>query len=164
MQTPEKINVLFICLGNICRSPTAHGIFEELVRQEQLNERIYVDSCGTGDWHIGHPPDARATSAARSRGIDLSTLRARQVCTDDFHQFDYLMAMDNQNLADLKVLRPAGFSGELDLLLRFTGVNDAAADVPDPYFGGEDGFHEVFDLIEKASLSLLAIIRQQHKI
>lgn len=147
-------SVLFVCLGNICRSPTAHGVFESMVRARGLEKTIEVDSCGTGDWHIGHPPDRRATAEAAARGYDLGHLRARQVSVADFDRFDYILAMDRQNLADLEAMRPAHFSGHLGLFLPFArrGQYD---EVPDPYYGGDEGFSQVLDMVEAASAGLL---------
>lgn len=148
------VRVLFVCLGNICRSPTAHGVFESMVKARQLNDRIQVDSCGTGDWHIGHPPDRRAASEAAARGYDLSDLRARQLSPSDFDHFDFILAMDRQNLADLEAMRPDHFSGHLGLFLRFA-AGGAHREVPDPYYGGDEGFTEVLDMVEAASEGLL---------
>ena len=146
--------VLFVCLGNICRSPTAHGVFEALVKQRGLEHAIQIDSCGTGDWHIGHAPDRRATAEAAKRGYDLSHLRARQVQVRDFADFDYILAMDKQNLADLKAMCPADFSGHLGLFLPFD-PQAALQEVPDPYYGGDEGFTQVLDMVEAASEGLL---------
>lgn len=152
--------VLFVCLGNICRSPTADGIFRELVKREKLDQKIIVDSAGTGDWHIGKAPDSRTVTAAKKRGYDLSVLRARQVITADFDEFDYVLAMDNANLRDLHSLKPVHFSGHLGLFLDF-GSRKNHREVPDPYYGGDDGFELVLDLVEEAAEGLLAHIRQR---
>ena len=109
--------VLFVCLGNICRSPTADGIFREIVLREKLDQKILVDSAGTGDWHIGKAPDARTIAAARQRGYDLSVLRARQVNAKDFSDFDYVLAMDKANLKDLQRRKPSTYAGHLGLFL-----------------------------------------------
>jgi len=146
--------VMFVCLGNICRSPTAHGVFQGLVEQSNLQESIQVDSSGTGGWHIGHPPDRRATLEAKARGYDLSDLRARQVTVDDFHVFDYILAMDRVNLSDLEAMRPAGSKARLALLLSYSD-GEEALEVPDPYYGGGEGFSQVFDMVERASAGLL---------
>ncbi|MFT4825934.1 MAG: protein-tyrosine phosphatase [Halioglobus sp.] len=148
------MKVLFVCLGNICRSPTAHGVFEDMVAQRGLQEHIEIDSCGTGDWHIGGSPDPRASAEAKSRGYDLSHLRARQVVPEDFDHFDYILAMDNQNLADLRAMSPKGYGGRLDLFMTYAADTDIA-EVPDPYYGGDQGFATVLDLIESASEGLL---------
>jgi protein-tyrosine phosphatase len=150
----SKQKVLFVCLGNICRSPTAHGVFEHMVAQRKLQHAIEVDSCGTGDWHLGRAPDRRASTEASKRGYDLSHLRARQVSRDDFAQFDYILAMDRQNLADLQRLCPEGYRGRLALFLDYA-PGSSISEVPDPYYGGDDGFNQVLDLIESASEGLL---------
>ncbi len=153
-------NVLFVCLGNICRSPTADGIFRELVVNAKLDQKIMVDSAGTGAWHIGKAPDSRTVAAARTRGYDLSVLRARQVTARDFDEFDYVLAMDEANLADLQQLKPAHFTGHLGLFLEF-GARGDYREVPDPYYGGSDGFELVLDLVEDAAQGLLKHIRQR---
>lgn len=156
-----EVNVLFVCLGNICRSPTAHGVFEYQVRAAGLQERIHVDSAGTGDWHIGAAPDQRSTLVASTRGYDLSPLRARQVQREDFARFHYVLAMDNSNLADLKRMKPANFSGHLGLFLEFHPAS-SVNEVPDPYYGGNTGFNQVLDLVEAASRGLLDHVRRSH--
>lgn len=150
----REMRVLFVCLGNICRSPTAQGVFEGLVATRGLSGEIAVDSCGTGAWHVGSAPDRRAVAAAARRGYDLGSLRARQVQPEDFETFDYILAMDRDNLADLEAMRPDDFPGHLGLFLAFAREG-APADVPDPYYGGDAGFEEVLDLIESASEGLL---------
>ena len=152
------VKVLFVCLGNICRSPTADGIFRELVRREKLDQRLLVDSAGTSNWHIGKAPDARTVSAARQRGYDLSVLRARQVSQADFDEFDYILAMDEANLQELHAMKPAHFAGHLGLFLAF-GSNSQYREVPDPYYGGSDGFELVLDLVEDAAQGLLGHVR-----
>ena len=156
-----KLSVLFVCLGNICRSPTAHGVFATLVEKSGYSELISVDSAGTGDWHLDHAPDKRTTQVAASKGYDLSTLRARLVTSADFAQFDYIIAMDNANLKDLREMQPQGYAGHLGLFLDFS-EQSAVEEVPDPYYGGEEGFEQVFDLIEEASQGLLRHIQSRH--
>lgn len=153
-------SVLFVCLGNICRSPTAHGVFEGLVAQAGLAEQILVDSAGTGAWHAGEPPDKRSQAAARARGYELQHLRARQVLASDFERFDYILAMDAQNLRDLEAMRPASYQGELGLFLDYISEQSYHREVPDPYYGGAQGFEHVLDLVEQASQGLLAHIKQ----
>jgi protein-tyrosine phosphatase len=150
----RSTSVLFVCLGNICRSPTAHGVFETLVLKHGLAEKIAVDSCGTGDWHIGHAPDGRASAEAIQRGYDLNHLRARQIRRADFDHFDFILAMDKQNLEDLQAMCPSHFNGRLELFLGFADGN-GPLEVPDPYYGGDDGFTTVLNLIESASAGLL---------
>lgn len=156
------VNVLFVCLGNICRSPTAHGVFQHLVERHDLSDAIHIDSAGTGDWHIGRAPDKRSSAAALQRGYDLSVLRARQVSAQDFDRFDYILAMDAQNLSDLQKMRPTHFRGELDLFLSYGAGH--LREVPDPYYGGDDGFQQVLDLVEEAAQGLLRAIAQKHRL
>ncbi|MDO6595071.1 low molecular weight protein-tyrosine-phosphatase [Neptuniibacter sp. 1_MG-2023] len=151
--------VLFVCLGNICRSPTADGVFKQLVSTQRLHNKIYVDSAGTAAYHIGNPPDSRSIAAAKQRGYDLSSLRARQVISADFDEFDYVLAMDNENLSNLKSICPEGAKAYVGLFLDFTGL--PVDEVPDPYYGGEGGFEYVLDLIESASAGLLQHIQKE---
>jgi protein-tyrosine phosphatase len=153
--------VLFVCLGNICRSPTAEGVMARLVADAGLEHAIELDSAGTGAWHVGSPPDARATAAAAARGIALRGV-ARQVRAEDFERFDLLLAMDAENHRDLRALAPYGEAREkLRMLREFDpAAPDAVSlDVPDPYYGGEDGFDHVLDLVEAACAGLLAELR-----
>lgn len=149
------MKVLFVCLGNICRSPTAEGVLRHKLREAGLAEQVEVDSAGTGDWHVGKAPDTRTREAALRRGYDLSLLRARQVSVEDFSRFDLVLAMDHSNLRDLKGLRRN--CSEPDLFLRRYGL--VPEEVPDPYYGGEEGFEEVLNLIEQACDGLVAEIR-----
>lgn len=151
------MKILFVCLGNICRSPTAEGVFRQYVRNARLDSMITIDSAGTGDWHVGKPPDERACRAAASRGYDLSGLTARQVSDDDYQHFDLILAMDEDNLRTLKALQPPNGKAELDLFLRRFNLTEEA--VPDPYYGGEDGFDHVLDLVEQGSGALLDELR-----
>jgi protein-tyrosine phosphatase len=163
------MRVLFVCLGNICRSPTAEGVMRALVREAGLQDRIELDSAGTGAWHIDEPPDARATTAARERGIALEG-RARQVERADFETFDLIVAMDAANVADLRHLAPDDTArAKIRLLREFDPPADAAPDsrsrgaldVPDPYHGGARGFDHVFDLVHAACAALLAELRER---
>lgn len=155
------VNVLFVCLGNICRSPTAHGVFQQRVVNRQLQHLISVDSAGTAAWHCGKPPDRRAAAAAQRRGYDLSALRARQATEGDFEHFHYILAMDRDNLRELQAIAPDNYQGELGLFLEY-GHNLPLAEVPDPYYGGVDGFEAVLDLVEAASAGLLEHILARH--
>ena len=125
------VNVLFVCLGNICRSPTAEGVFGNIVKKYGLSNRISIDSAGTGNWHLGNPPDQRAIEAASKRSIDIRHLRARRFSSSDFLKFDYILAMDRQNLSSIRRSCPVSFNGYLGLLLDFLGENNLY-DVPDP--------------------------------
>lgn len=145
------VSVLFVCLGNICRSPTAEGVFRHLA--EGSGADVRCDSAGTSNWHVGGPPDGRAVAEARARGIDLSGLRARQVGPADFTRFDLIYAMDRSNLAKLEALRPDGNATPLALFLD-ERPGPGPQEVPDPYY--EDNFPEVFDMLEAASRSLLS--------
>ncbi len=154
------IKVLFVCLGNICRSPTAEGVFRHVVKQAGLADKIQTDSAGTHAYHIGEPPDSRAQQTALSRGIELSDLRGRKVEADDFSHFDYVLAMDHSNHTNLQQIA-AGNTDKLHMFLQFA-ENFDDQEVPDPYYGGDQGFEHVFDLVEDASNGLLAHIRKQH--
>ena len=147
--------VLFVCLGNICRSPTAEVVFRTAVRRAGFADRVEVDSAGTGDWHIGNPPDARAVAHAARRGYDLTPLRARQVSADDFEAFDWILAMDSSVLAALEEMRPPTFAGHLGLFLDVAPAS-YTREVPDPYATGPEGFEHALDLIEDASRALVA--------
>lgn len=157
----RKISVLFVCMGNICRSPTAQGVMEQLLRREALADRVFVDSAGTHEYHIGKAPDARAQAVTRKRGIDISRQRARQAEAEDFEQFDYVLAMDRDNLALLQAICPPGREDRLRLFLEFA-PQLGRLDVPDPYWGGPEGFERVLDMIEAAADGLLTDIRQRH--
>jgi protein-tyrosine phosphatase len=156
------IRVLFVCMGNICRSPTAEGVFKHLVAAEGLAGMIESDSAGTHDYHIGDAPDARSQAAAARRGYDLGTLRARQVTLNDFATFDYVLAMDEANLSLLREQCPEASRGKLKLFLAFA-ENVELREVPDPYYGGAQGFEEVLDLVEHAALGLLRDITKNIK-
>lgn len=157
----DQVCVLFVCLGNICRSPTAHGVFARLVEQEGLADRIRVDSAGTHAYHVNDPPDPRAQAAAAKRGVDLSSLRARKAIADDFHAFDYILAMDRSNFEHLSQLCPPGAEEKLRLFMTYAS-DLGEEDVPDPYYGGTAGFERVLDLIERAAHGLLADIRLRY--
>jgi len=154
------MQILFVCLGNICRSPTAHGVFERKLEWAGLNHRISVDSAGTGAWHLGKAPDPRTQAAARARGYDLSHLRARQTDPSDFERFDYILAMDQDNLSELQMMMPEDYDGHLGLLLDFSDYAQVR-EVPDPYYGEGGGFEQVLDLVEEASDGLLDEIQRR---
>lgn len=153
----EKVRVLFVCLGNICRSPSAEGVFRHLAAEQGLLDYLHIDSCGTGNWHVGKAPDARATAAAGRRGVDIAGLRARQIQASDLDSFDYVLVMDRSNLADVRDIWHQNGGTEPRLFLEFG--NSGHAEVPDPYYGGEQGFEQVLDLIHEASEGLLETIQ-----
>ena len=155
------VKVLFVCLGNICRSPTAEGVFTALIDREGLTDLVSVDSAGTGDWHVGNQPDRRAQAAAKARGYDLSMQRARQIKEMDFWDFDYVIAMDSQNHSDLSMMAPTNAQDRIRMFLSFA-PKEGVTDVPDPYYGDANGFDHVLDLVEAASLGLLQEIRKRH--
>ena len=155
------IKVLFVCLGNICRSPTAEGVFRHLVKEAGLHKQIHVDSAGTANWHSGRAPDPRTIAAAKKRNVDLSILRARAVTADDFEEFDYILAMDDANLNELKNSKPANYQGHLGLFLDFA-THKHYRHVPDPYHGDAGGFELVLDLIEDAAAGLLVDVKKRH--
>lgn len=156
-----KVKVLFVCMGNICRSPTAHGVFRALVKDEGLEEHIYIDSAGTHAYHVGNPPDPRAQETASRRGVELGDLRARKTETEDFAYFDYILAMDESNLDDLVGYTPPELVDKIRLFMDFA-PELKWREVPDPYYGGPSGFERVFDLVEAAAKGLLEDIRKQH--
>jgi protein-tyrosine phosphatase len=154
---PALIGVLFVCLGNICRSPMAEGMFRSVTAGAGVEDRFRIDSAGTGGWHAGSPPDRRAQAAIRGRGVDISGLRARQVRTEDFLAFDFLLAMDAGNRRDLLDLAPAGQEQKVSLFLDYA-PQMRLRDVPDPYYGGPEGFDHVLELVEAASRGLLNVL------
>jgi protein-tyrosine phosphatase len=153
------VRILFVCMGNICRSPLAQGVFEDVARREGLEDEIFVDSAGTGNWHVGSPPDERAQRSASLRGLDLSTQRARQISRDDCETFDYILTMDEENYRTVASLCRG--STVVRPFLDFA-TSSPEREVPDPYYGGPDGFERVLDLVEEASEGLLEDIRERH--
>ncbi|MDH5369284.1 MAG: low molecular weight phosphotyrosine protein phosphatase [Gammaproteobacteria bacterium] len=154
MSNKENVSVLFVCMGNICRSPTAEGVFRNLVQQAGHDDWITTDSAGTHAYHIGNEPDYRTQQTALNRGIDLSDLRARKAVKNDFIEFDYILAMDDDNYQILEGICPAGHEDKLNLFLNFS-KEYSETQVPDPYYGGDQGFEHVFDLVDSASRGLL---------
>jgi len=157
------VSVCFVCLGNICRSPTAEGVFRSLVAEAGLDAVIRIDSAGTAGYHEGEPPDTRACSAARRRGIVVHG-KARQFRARDFHEFDYVLAMDASNLSELRRLCPETPRATLALLRSFDESAPEHAAVPDPYYGGDDGFDEVLDQCLRACRGLLEHIKREHEL
>jgi len=151
---PSRISILFVCLGNICRSPLAEGVFRSLVEEAGLSERFEIDSAGTGAWHVGEPPDARAAMVASQHGVALEC-RARQVTTEDIGRYDYIIAMDRENLRNLqRMAAEAGSDAEVRLLREFDPEQDGD-EVPDPYYGGASGFETVYDIVSRSCRALL---------
>ncbi len=155
------VKVLFVCMGNICRSPTAHGVFEHIVQQASLVKRIEIDSAGTHAYHVGEQPDKRAQASALNRGFDLSSQRARRVQKADFDYYDYVIAMDNDNLANLLEICPRALSNKVSLFLSYSNNIDED-EVPDPYYGGPKGFERVLDMVESAADGLLSEIKEKY--
>jgi protein-tyrosine phosphatase len=153
-----KYSVLMVCMGNICRSPTAEGVLRQKVQAAGLDSSVHIDSAGTIDYHVGSPPDERSARHARKRGYDLSSLRARQVHARDFERFDLILAMDWENLQELQLLCPREHEHKLRRLMEFAppGLGDVVAD---PYYGGRDGFERVLDHVEAACEGLLGHLR-----
>jgi protein-tyrosine phosphatase len=150
-----------VCLGNICRSPTAEGVLRHLTAATAPGMPIEIDSAATGDYHTGSPPDTRSQRAARRRGIEIGGLRARQICAEDFHRFDLILAMDEANLRELRALKPINSRATLRLFMDYA-KDQRRSEVPDPYMGGERDFETVLDLSEVASRGLIAALQEQH--
>jgi protein-tyrosine phosphatase len=153
MSNEAKTRILFVCMGNICRSPTAEGVFRYHAEQAGQAERLHIDSAGTHAYHTGEPPDHRARAAAQRRGMSLDGIRARRVTTTDFEQFDLIIAMDEDNLERLREEAPDEHQAKLRLFLEYGEASER--EVPDPYYGGSAGFERVLDLVEDASRGLL---------
>ena len=151
------IRILLVCLGNICRSPTAHGVLQKKVDEAGFSAEVEIDSAGTAAWHIGKSPDSRSVAAATKRGFDLSSLRARQVCDQDFEQFDLILAMDKNNHQELLERCPEPWADKVQMFLPFSQVT-LEDEVPDPYYGGSQGFDYVIDLVEQAADNLVGRI------
>ncbi|NJN24980.1 MAG: low molecular weight phosphotyrosine protein phosphatase [Cyclobacteriaceae bacterium] len=156
------VKVLFVCLGNICRSPLAEGVFKHIVTQRGLQEKIIVKSAGTSGWHLGEPPDPRSVTVARNHGIVLDSL-GRKAISEDFETYDYIIAMDKSNFNHLQNLRATGGTAKAKLLLMrdFDEVGKGL-DVPDPYYGGDDGFDKVYQMLDRSCRKLLDEIVKQH--
>jgi len=157
------VKVLFVCLGNICRSPTAEGVFRKHVNDAGLSRLIVIDSAGTHAYHVGEPPDRRAQETAARRGIDISGLRGRRATETDLDEFDYILAMDRENLHNLLAIAQEHHKKRIQLFMEFAEEQEEK-DVPDPYYGGPSGFDRVMDMIEEASAGLLREIKRKHGI
>ncbi len=154
----KTVKILFVCFGNICRSPTAAGVFKKIVKEEGLDDHIEVDSAGTSGYHIGDSADPRSIDAATKRGIDITDHRGRRVEEADFDKYHYIIAMDNENYSNLATLCTAGNWGKLKMFLDYSNEFEGR-EVPDPYYGGETGFEVVLDMVESASKGLIKEIK-----
>lgn len=160
----SNVSVLFVCLGNICRSPMAEGLFAHLVEAEGLSDHIQVDSCGTSGWHIGEPPDSRMQETALTHGVRLGS-RARQLKAEDFLTFDYILPMDHNNYRNVMAMREQVDGAKAQVyLMRYFDEQAPEADVPDPYYGGQKGFEDVYQMLERSCQKLLAHIREEHQL
>ena len=162
MSANQQISVLFVCMGNICRSPTAAAVFRHMVASAAPDLAVEIDSAGTHGYHVGSAPDPRSQAAARRRGIDMSALRARRLTAADFERFDYVLVMDAQNRSDASGIAPPQYHAKLRLLLDYA-PDAGTTEVPDPYYGGETGFEAVLDLVEAASRGLIEELRAHLK-
>ena len=154
------MKVVFVCMGNICRSPSAQGVFEKHLKNKGLSTLIKVDSAGTHSYHVGAKPDSRSIQAAFNRGIDISQQRSRKITVKDFEDFDYIIVMDNENHMNLKMSFPKKLHGKIHKMMSFS-PSSKYSEVPDPYYGGKEGFELVLDLLENASIGLLDYIYSQ---
>lgn len=157
----RPVKVLFVCMGNICRSPTAQGVFRKLLEVQGLDRVVETDSAGTHAYHVGEPPDRRAQETAVRRGVDLSDLRARRIASDDFEYFDYVLAMDQDNYHSLSSVCPPADRRKLMLFMDFA-PHLRNREVPDPYYGAAGGFEQVFDMVEAAAEGLLRDVRRRY--
>lgn len=154
------MKILFVCMGNICRSPSAQGVFEKLIENKGLEEKYTVDSAGTHSYHVGGKPDARSTQSALKRNINISHQRARKISEKDFEDFDYIVVMDNDNHMNVKMICPKKHHHKIYKMMSFS-PSSKYTEVPDPYYGGEQGFELVLDLLENASIGLFQYISDQ---
>jgi protein-tyrosine phosphatase len=160
MSAPDKVRVLFVCMGNICRSPVAEGIFLHLVQARGLSDRFEIDSCGIGDWHIGHSADPRSQEVARRHGIELACTSRQIDRAKDFENFDWIIAMDRQNIRDLENLAPRAFLSRIHLMREFDARAEEGAEVPDPYYGGPQGFDGMYDMLYRACEGFLDFLEK----
>jgi len=159
----KAIKVLFVCMGNICRSPTAHGVMQALIESRGLTGQIQIDSAGTHAYHVGEKSDPRSRALAQQKGVDMSYIRARKISINDYDEFDYILAMDEDNLELINYYAPEGYSARVDLFLSFAHQQGSVVvtEVPDPYYGGDDGFEKVFQLVQLGCEALLKEIHHQ---
>lgn len=157
----EPVRLLVVCLGNICRSPVAEGVLRARIAASTLARHVELDSAGTGDWHVGEPPDRRAIANAASHGIDIAGLRARQLSAADYRRFDWLLCADRANLRDVRARSPADAHARIALLLDWAGVEDEG-EIPDPYTGGASQFEHVYQLLDRAADGTIARLRREY--
>ena len=162
--TDQPIGVLFVCLGNICRSPSAQGIFQQRVNEANLQNYFAIDSCGTAPFNVGKSPDDRTLKATKKYGYDISEQVARQINDEDFKRFQYIIAMDRKNLMTLAGWQPKDFNGELQLFMHYHRSNKGMTQIPDPYHESIEHFYPIIETIEQASIDLLSYIREQHNL
>ncbi len=155
----KKTKVLFVCMGNICRSPTAEGVFLSLIKERNIEDQFVIDSAGTHAFHVSEAPDLRAQKTAEDRGISLSKIRSRKIESDDFEEFDYILAMDDDNFERLMLASPDQFKNKIKYFLDFA-PHLGTSEVPDPYYGGKYGFERVLDMVEDASVGFLDYLKQ----
>ena len=160
----SRIRVLFVCLGNICRSPLADGVFDAIVHEHGQSEKIFVDSAGTSGWHVGNPPDKRMRQTAADHGVSIGHLEGRQFVEADLENFDYIFAMDKSNLDDILARDATGKLGHKVRLFREFDPEPGDYQVPDPYYGGPEGFEEVFQMVERTSRMLFHRIAEEHQL
>jgi len=158
----KKIRVLFVCLGNICRSPLAEGVFRKIVRERGLEDCFEIDSAGTGPWHVGEPPDRRMQATANKHGVSLEGIRGRQISVKDLETYDYIFVMDKHNLHDVLYLDPEGKWGHKVQLFRVFDPEPGDYQVPDPYYGGPQGFEHVYEVVERTAQALLDRLIEKH--
>lgn len=159
----EPSHLLIVCLGNICRSPMAEGLLRARIESSPLRGRVVVDSAGTGDWHVGRPPDPRAIATAARHGVDIAKLRGRQIGAPDFQRFDWVLCADRANLRDVRALAPPGARAQSALLLEWSGLEDGGVEIPDPYTGGASHFEQVWGLLDRAASGVVARLREWHR-
>lgn len=156
------IKILFVCLGNICRSPTAEGIFRHKIEQGGYGDNVVIDSAGTGAWHVGNPPDSRSRQTALKNGISLEDLRGRKVARQDFADFDYILAMDRDNMRNMMAICPPDHQHKISLLLDYAENDPGNGEVPDPYNSGQDGFDQVYEIIQRGCDGFLKYLMAHH--